>query len=462
MLLEKSQILIFSERNIQELPRLHYVATFFFEEIMHLEVKFTSDSRAFETTKGAKINYSRLKFSADSEKVFDLLPHPSFIFLNEDPRLFTATALRRLEAEIFADASETQLPTDVLAAAFFLLSRYEEYVPDLSKRDAHGRFKGMASLSARYGFLEKPIVQVWAKLLAQQLKAFFPDLEIVFPDFKFQSTFDIDMAWRYAHKGFLRNFGGFLRDLKEFNTTELHKRFEVVVLRKINSDPDFTFPYLRALHSSLDLKPIHFWLLADLATFDKNIDWRNLALQSLIREEAAHCAAVGIHPSYASNADFLKLESEIQRLEKILSSSEKPQKISLSRQHFLKIQFPETYQNLEKRSIGADFSMGYADAVGFRAGVSLPYFWFDFNKNAAGNLKVHPFAVMDVTLKNYLELTPEAAMAQINALLESVRAVGGTFYSLWHNSSVSEWAEWRGWRQVYEHLLNEAQAKENI
>ena len=129
------------------------------------------------------------------------------------------------------------------------------------------------------------------------------------------------------------------------------------------------------------------------------------------------------------------------------------QRIDRSRQHFLKLHLPYTYLKLIKAGINHDYSMGYASQVGFKAGTCTPFFWYDLQLEKQSHLTIYPFAVMDVTLQQYLNLKPNQAIAKIDQLMASVKLVDGTFYSLWHNESVSETGRWKGWKVVYEEML---------
>ena len=77
------------------------------------------------------------------------------------------------------------------------------------------------------------------------------------------------------------------------------------------------------------------------------------------------------------------------------------------------------------------------------------------------SLVVHPFQVMDVTLKNYMDLQPGQAIELIENLMVEVKAVDGTFVSLFHNESLGEWNDWNGWRGVFEHMLEKDKKLEN-
>jgi hypothetical protein len=59
---------------------------------------------------------------------------------------------------------------------------------------------------------------------------------------------------------------------------------------------------------------------------------------------------------------------------------------------------------------------------------------------------------MDVAMKDYLEMTPEQALDEVRYYKEVIEKTGGLMVSVFHNSSLSEEGEWKGWRKVYESL----------
>jgi signal transduction histidine kinase len=141
-------------------------------------------------------------------------------------------------------------------------------------------------------------------------------------------------------------------------------------------------------------------------------------------------------------------DTEKDRLEDIIL---KP--VTKSRQHFLKLKMPQTYQQLLKSGISADYTMGFASLAGFRAGTCTAYYFFDLSRNQRTELLIHPFQVMDVTLKNYLQMEAEDADQLIEELMLEVKKVNGTFISLWHNESLKDSGQWLGWRKVFEQIL---------
>ena len=103
-----------------------------------------------------------------------------------------------------------------------------------------------------------------------------------------------------------------------------------------------------------------------------------------------------------------------------------------------------------------DYSMGYAALPGFRAGICSTYNFYDLDREEETKLRIHPFAVMDGTLKDYMELSPDEAIDHIKVLIDEVKKVHGTFISLWHNETLSDKKRWNGWLRVYESLLEMA------
>jgi hypothetical protein len=142
------------------------------------------------------------------------------------------------------------------------------------------------------------------------------------------------------------------------------------------------------------------------------------------------------------------LKKEKERLESITNMP-----MEKSRQHYLRFSLPETYQKLIDLEIKEDHSMGYAGHVGFRASTCTPFYFYDLDFEIQTPLKIVPFALMDTTLNDYMELTPRQSLGKIRELKNEVKAVNGTFVTLFHNESLSNYLRWKGWSKVYESML---------
>jgi hypothetical protein len=117
---------------------------------------------------------------------------------------------------------------------------------------------------------------------------------------------------------------------------------------------------------------------------------------------------------------------------------------------------PDSYNVLMDNGIMHDYTMGYADEPGFRAGTGTPYPFFDLDSDSETALTIHPFAVMDSTLYYYKKMSWDEAEKVYYQLLEELKTVGGVCSVLWHNQSLCESFGWQGWRGVYERVLDKA------
>jgi hypothetical protein len=139
------------------------------------------------------------------------------------------------------------------------------------------------------------------------------------------------------------------------------------------------------------------------------------------------------------------------RLESIIAEP-----VSLSRQHFLRWRLPDTLRELEAAGFREDHTLGFSDRTGFRAGTCTPFPYYDLEQDRATTLMLWPFAIMDSALHDRMGLAPAAAQEQIDAVIDTVRAVQGTFVSVWHDRFLSDHGPWKGWRAVLLNTLSHA------
>ena len=419
--------------------RVGYIFRLLLEELQGIPVVFTRDTAEFENCSGPKLSYgvpvsgASLYFGA-SELLFET---------GISVKTITCIDFEGNKAIFPVSDKISAFPFDPFAAAFYLVSRYEEYLPH--RRDDHGRFLASGSEAYRHGFLQKPVVNYCSNALGLLLKKHFPGIALSPAKYEFRPSIDIDAAYAYKHKGITRAVGGIARALQQRNLDETVERIQVLLGRK--KDPFDTFDLIFHLQATYNLSPVFFVLLADYGPKDKNIPVNNRQFVKLIKLISDY-AEIGIHPSYASATDPGKLGTEIGRLSRILC-----REITISRQHFLRLEFPLTYRNLINLDITDDYTLGYAEEPGFRASICSPFSFYDLDLDSATRLKIHPFAVMDGTLHDYLRLTPLQALEVITSLVREVKAVNGTFIPLWHNQSLNNQGEWSGWFEVFEKMI---------
>lgn len=419
-------------------PRLRYVFKHIFTRVLQIPVDFTTKIEEFIAFNGLKMTYSKA-------------PLGNEFFIRNNDLLFEQgvndidiNVFHWEETPCFFNAgSKSVIPFDVFAASFYLLSRYEEYLPHV--RDVHERFTAEQSLAFKYRFLEKPLVDIWSYKLLEKLKEKFPDYNYTTRTYKYISTIDIDNAYAYKHKSLVRTSGAFIKDFFTFKLRNFWDRFAVIT--NIKKDPYSTFDKIIRLKEQYKINTTFFFLVADYTTFDTNVSPSKNKFRLLIKSMGDY-AKVGLHPSYFSMKDETILKKEKERLEAITNMP-----MEKSRQHYLRFSLPETYQHLIDLEIKEDYSMGYASHVGFRASTCTPFYFYDLDFEIQTPLKIVPFALMDTTLNDYMELTPRQSLGKIRELKNEVKAVNGTFVTLFHNESLSNYLRWKGWSKVYESML---------
>lgn len=424
--------------------RLNYIFKLFFTDIIGVPYMLSSYIEAFHAFKGPKMVYG---ITCEDHPLF--FGSAKLLFENGlNSQELVTVEYKNIQVPFPVYRKEGKLPFDVFAAAFYFVSRYEEYMP--YRKDEYGRFTAHESFAYKHGFLHKPVLNIWAYDIVSIIQQVYPDFKPNFQQFQFIPTYDIDQAWSFYEKGITRNIGGLLRTIWHFDLKTIGQRFRVLFGKE--KDPFDTFEYQFALQKQYKLNPIYFILFAKFGPFDKNISPYNNTFRALIKS-LADLANIGIHLSYASNENPDLIKSESKDLENIIKVE-----ITQSRQHYLKLHLPETYRNLLALDLMNDYTMGYAAEPGFRAGICTPFYFYDLDYETETKLRVFPFAIMDGTLRDYKDVGIEEAKAIIQSLIYEVKAVNGTFISLWHNESLSDQDRWKGWREVYTYLLSKIHA----
>lgn len=425
-------------------PRLAYTCEVLFRYVLNAEFQLTDQLKNYSEAAGVQVNYSK-----DSSLPGFQIPPDGWLSkrgLQEIEPVYT-----EWEGIPALFPVEGGIGFDLFSAAFYLLSRHEEYQP--YRGDVFGRFPAEDSYAYRHGFLQRPVIDEWMHELNIRWSMREKEAEHATRRFRFVSTIDIDSAYAYRYKGLMRTLGGFAKDFLAGDFRNARRRSLALAGRM--PDPYNTYAQFHRWHQDYGVKAIYFFLLADYGYNDKGVSHRSRHLQQLIREVGDYYE-LGIHPGYQSNFDVKRLENEVRRMARISR-----REVTRSRQHFLILNFPDTYRRLIALGVREDHTMGFASQPGFRAGTSMPFPFYDLERESTTALIFHPFALMDATLNRYLSLTPSEALAVIREIAQKVKSVRGTFTILWHNESVSEENIWEGWSHVYPKTLQLAKELEN-
>ena len=425
-------------------PRLQYILDFIGKEINGKPFRIFTNETDFREYGGPKINYSNERIT---EEEFFLKPHT--ILFEKSLQVQSIDCFGVNGATAFFK-TEGDFAFDIFAAAFYLISRYEEYLPH--RKDMYGRFAHENSLAFKENFLHLPLVNLWLEALRKQLNEKFSTKETALNSqhsiFNFIPTYDIDIAYSYKHKGFWRNAGGMLKSLVKGEWSMVNERRKI--LRGTADDPYDAYTWMDKKHEQYQLKPYYFFHVgARPGKYDKNISSGRKAMQQLIQHHY-YRYPIGIHPSWRSGDEPGLLVKEIQSLQKITGG-----KIHSSRQHYIRFELPDTYRRLIDAGIKYEFSMGYGSINGFRASVASSFYWYDLEKEMQTGLQLFPFCFMEANSFYEQKFSAQQALEELQHYYKIVKSINGLLITIWHNNFLGTDKIFAGWREVYEQFIKE-------
>lgn len=420
-------------------PRLKFTFKHVCKRILGIEVKFTSKVEDFIAHDSLKMSYTKQPLSNEL-----FVRSHYLLFENGISDLDISVQQWDNTKGFFPTGERSDLPFDIFAASFYLLSRYEEYLPHV--KDDFGRFTAKESLAYKHRFLNQPVVDIWAYKLRDVLKERFSEFDFPNRSYKIQPVIDVPMAYYFRKKGFLRTIGGTLADIGRFRFKQLYQRYSV--LMGFKRDPYDTFKWIITKQKQSQFKFMVLFLIGDFSTYDKNISINKKEFVSLIKSVADYCN-VGIKASYFALEDISILKKEKLKMETIVNRDLKG-----VRHSFSKLNLPQSYRNLVELEIHQDFTMGYIDTLGFRAGTCTPFQYYDLDFEVQTPLQINPYHCLDFALLKYQsELDKKEHLLK---LIKEVKEVNGTFTPVFHNYTFSNIDRWNGYRSLFSLILDSA------
>lgn len=426
------QVKIYSREDV---PRLRYIADIILNDILGLSWEIISDKRKLG-------NHPVINYSNDNIKgAFKISPDPLIFEKGISTKTIEISEWKGLPV-FFRTSADSDIPFDIFSASFFLITRYEEYLE--YEPDKYGRYPAELSIAFRNGFLELPVIDLWAKEMSKIFLKKFHTTAFKRCEYKSLLTIDADEPFAYLGKGLFRTLGGLFRD---FRNHDGHVAERYRTLTKDEKDPYQVFDYIIEKIEENKADATFFFPVGDHSKYDKNPSWKNDEYRLLIKDIAGKYPS-GIHPSFNASGNLPVIIDEVSRLNSIINKE-----VVSSRFHFIRLFIPKSYNDLINAGVLEDYSMGYPDEPGFRAGIARPFYFYDIDSERKTRLRIVPFQVMDITLFNYRKLDVVGAKEVILKLIKETRKAGGEFVSIWHNTSLLDTPDFEGRRDVFEFML---------
>ena len=420
-------------------PRLKYTFKQIATRILGIKVSFTTVIEEFIAHDNLKMSYTNQPLSKE-------------IFVRSHELLFEQ-GLSDIEINVqdwdetkcfFATGDKSSLPFDMFAASFYLLSRYEEYLPHV--KDEFGRFTAGESLAYKNGFLTQPVVDIWALKFRAILMERFEEFDFPERQYTIKPVIDIPMAYFYKEKGFMRTIGGSLKELMSLNFKGIYQRYSAIFGFK--RDPYDTYKWIINKQRQSRVQFGVFFLIGSYSNYDKNNSINNKNFVSLIKYMSDYCQ-IGLKASFYALNSLKILKREKEMMEAIIHED-----LQASRHSFSKLNIPQSYRNLVELEIQQDYTMGYTSALGFRAGTCTPFLFYDLDYEVQTPLQVHPFNCFDFALgKLHSQLDKKE---ELYRMIEDVKRVQGTFTPVFHNYTFGNEPAWQGFRELFSIILESA------
>jgi len=397
-------------------PRINYSFRHVCTHILGIGIKFTSKIEEFVSYDGFKLSYGKQKLGNE--------------FFIQQSGLLSEQGFSDIEVRVskweeticfFRTSKESDLPFDIFAASFYMLSRYEEYLPHV--KDEHGRFPSKESLAFKKKFIEQPVVDIWAYKFKKKLCERFDSLELPERSYTTKNILAVSEAYKYKKKGIVRSIGASIRDLLSLNFMSFIERFEVLLFLK--KDPYDIYEDLIQFSKQEKLSWLFMFQLSNFSIHSKNISYNKIKYHALIKSMGDY-GKIGLLPGYEALSNIKTLKLEKNRWEGIVN---RPLEICLS--HYFDINLPDLYNNFDKMEIKEDHSMAFVDLPGFRAGTCSSFLFYDINFERISPLVLHPPAFNSVAFKNHSFFEVKK---QLEGIKEMVRQVEGNLSVVFQNS----------------------------
>ncbi|MAN58746.1 MAG: hypothetical protein CMC08_02790 [Flavobacteriaceae bacterium] len=418
-------------------PRVTYIFKHVCTRILGVEVGFTSVIEELIAYTGAKISYGKQ-------------PMGNELFI-QSQGLLTQQGIESIDITVrpwddtvgfFPVSEKSALPFDIFSAGFYLLSRYEEYLPHV--KDEMGRYPAAESLGYREQFLESPVIDIWAYKLRHILREAFPDT-LQFPEKKMtvHNVIAAKQPFAYNQKGLFRSVVGYLGDLLQLRFREIGIRTQVLL--RMRRDPYDTFRWIVKVGKKSASQVSVFFLLGESPTFDESINTHRHKFKLLIKFIGDY-KEVGLLFSSRALIDYRLLKKEKLQMEEIVNRS-----LQNSMNTDYLVDLPDIYRNLVELEVRRDFTLVYETTPGFRAGTCTPFLFYDLDYEIKTPLQIHPVAL---TADSLLTLPESKVHQQVDALMEQVRQVNGTFTMVFSNVHFSfDQEQNKLWRKIYSEKL---------
>jgi len=327
----------------------------------------------------------------------------------------------------FPSPERSDVPFDIFAAAFYLITRYEEYLPQV--KDDYGRYSPYESTAFKNNFLKLPLIDLWVQKLAVQLLG--EPLSTLSRKRTVNKLIAVEVATfsKYKKRGVVINTTAFVRHLRKLQLNRAWSQLKT--LFNVEEDPydncdkilelykQYRGTRVRSKKQHLDL--LFFFHLGDYNDQNTGVTYKSKSYLEAIKHIADY---VRIGLRFSSNTSQKDVYKEEKRFEELLK---RPLHYTMAAHS--KIAMPGHYKLLVDTKTMEDYSMGYVNEPGLRASTSFPFYFYDLDYEVQTPLLIHPYAIH----YNSISLKMLNGQQQVlQEIMDNVKEVGGNFIAQYY------------------------------
>ncbi len=330
---------------------------------------------------------------------------------------------------------------DILGSAFFMLSRYEEFMD--AKKDEHSRFSSKSSVLNGSNVISRPIINEYLELLWGAIESIDNDASRNDREFKKYISCDLDFVLNPISCSFMKSLRRAVYEIVRQNNYKsvINIINNYINIKTNNIEDDLYYKnifWIMDENEKVNNKVAFYFIpISSNKCFDPEIDITHKIVQSVLKKISLRGHEVGIHPAYNSYDDELFFNKSVEQFKLIINKNNINQDSLGGRQHFLRVSFPKTFHFWEKNNLMYDSSLIFPDKIGFRCGICYSYPMFDVVNKSALNLVQRPLLIMDGIIFSKDKMNYDYSDSSLEKLIEIKKLCKffrGDFTLLWHNS----------------------------
>ncbi|MBP7562737.1 MAG: hypothetical protein KA886_03020 [Candidatus Cloacimonetes bacterium] len=354
----------------------------------------------------------------------------------------------------FSGETSIRINKDIIASAFYFLTCWQEYADD-KEMFPGDRYDYKSSLQYYWNFTELPVVDRYCHMfelcLEYVLKKFskqrkWPNKSL----FALTISHDIDY-WEFWSKDYLDSMIQFNK--KRISTKPLKSLYKIVghwLTKSFFYSPEGIMKKIKRIENLFYAKST-FFLLAGSQTLDKRQEYFfnpqiRTSLKTILEDNE-----IGLHGTKTAAFDQDTINEEFDNLKTAHFDCQG------YRNHYLSFDYQKSFAILENAGFEYDSTLGFWENIGYRAGISFPFFPYNLKENKTFKILEIPLIVMDTTLysEKAMKMSVRKSFKHIKRMIQLSRNNCSHLSILWHNT-IFDSIDYPGWGKLYYRILRYA------